>query len=279
MTEKLHGLQQALGAATLEWVSYGLVALSVALLVFYFASNRSRSRGSARGGHAEAWLEDVSGASDQQKVELDGKRSVVIGRVAAKHKNARNFVVPQSTVGRTHAVIDFHDGAFWLNDQNSTNGTFVNGKKLEQPHRLKDGDMVMFHQYPFRFISRQDAPDGDKTVIAGDADVNEATRVATVAQGGGAPQASGSGFQKPAATEGQYPVNEDYESALDNLVSKQKEDAAPPRDYDKNAGTVHQAQALADNFKGDAGQEVEDLTLDNFIDDNTLSRSKRGKKR
>jgi hypothetical protein len=41
-----------------------------------------------------------------------------------------------------HAEIRPHDGGHVLQDLNSTNGTFVNGKRLTAPHRLHDGDCI-----------------------------------------------------------------------------------------------------------------------------------------
>jgi len=56
-------------------------------------------------------------------------------------------------VSGSHAVITAEDGTFTLTDIGSTNGTFVNGEKLEpnQPRQLNDGDMVTFAQVSFRF--------------------------------------------------------------------------------------------------------------------------------
>ena len=45
------------------------------------------------------------------------------------------------------------DGPFWLVDLGSTNGTFVNDKKVTQPHELVDSDNVKFGQTPVKFKS------------------------------------------------------------------------------------------------------------------------------
>jgi ABC-type multidrug transport system ATPase subunit/pSer/pThr/pTyr-binding forkhead associated (FHA) protein len=41
-----------------------------------------------------------------------------------------------------HAKVEMKGGRFHLEDTGSTNGTFVNGKPLDGPHELKDGDIV-----------------------------------------------------------------------------------------------------------------------------------------
>lgn len=46
-------------------------------------------------------------------------------------------------VSRRHALIHPQDGQnFWLVDLGSSNGTFLNGKKLQQPSQLSSGDII-----------------------------------------------------------------------------------------------------------------------------------------
>ena len=45
-------------------------------------------------------------------------------------------------LSRRHARIEFKDGAYWLTDLGSTNGTFVNQTRLSAPHRLQSGDVI-----------------------------------------------------------------------------------------------------------------------------------------
>jgi hypothetical protein len=43
-----------------------------------------------------------------------------------------------------------HDGA-WLVDRGSTNGTFVNGIRIDSPHRLETGDLVRIGETQLRY--------------------------------------------------------------------------------------------------------------------------------
>jgi pSer/pThr/pTyr-binding forkhead associated (FHA) protein len=45
-------------------------------------------------------------------------------------------------LSRQHARIEWQDGAYWLTDLGSTNGTMVNQTRLSGPHRLADGDVI-----------------------------------------------------------------------------------------------------------------------------------------
>jgi len=45
-------------------------------------------------------------------------------------------------VSQVHARLSTRDGRLWIEDTGSTNGTFVNGKRLEAPTELRKGDKV-----------------------------------------------------------------------------------------------------------------------------------------
>lgn len=57
-----------------------------------------------------------------------------------------NGVLKNSSVSRIHASIRQANGRFFLSDMNSTNGTFINGRRLElnETVALEDGDKVGF---------------------------------------------------------------------------------------------------------------------------------------
>ena len=65
------------------------------------------------------------------------------------------LVIPKATISRRHALIEYRDYGFWLIDQNSVNGTFVNNQQVTDPVRLKHGDRIAFHEYEFEFANTQ----------------------------------------------------------------------------------------------------------------------------
>jgi class 3 adenylate cyclase len=82
-----------------------------------------------------AWLEDEGG----NRIAL--KRHFTIGRAAA---NSLTLTDSQHRVSSYHARIDCHeDGSYFLEDRYSTNGTFVNGRKITR-QELCDGDRIRF---------------------------------------------------------------------------------------------------------------------------------------
>jgi FHA domain len=53
-----------------------------------------------------------------------------------------DLTIPEPAVSRRHASLHWRVGGWYLLDHGSTNGTFVNGSRLEAPTRLADGDEI-----------------------------------------------------------------------------------------------------------------------------------------
>jgi EAL domain-containing protein (putative c-di-GMP-specific phosphodiesterase class I) len=66
------------------------------------------------------------------------------------------------TTSGLHAEINMESDVLHLTDLGSTNGTFVNGTRITEPTRLRQGDLIQFANVPFR-VGRQ-ATDCRKTV-------------------------------------------------------------------------------------------------------------------
>ena len=60
-------------------------------------------------------------------------------------------LVAESTVSRKHATLIRTGSLVQLRDDGSSNGTFVNGAKVDSAVDLKAGDQIQFGQAKFRF--------------------------------------------------------------------------------------------------------------------------------
>ncbi|MCC5643822.1 FHA domain-containing protein [Nostoc sp. CHAB 5824] len=61
--------------------------------------------------------------------------------------------IADSHMSRRHAAIQhIDDQGFYLIDFNSTNGSFVNGNRVDQPIKLKDGDRIRLGNMTFNFF-------------------------------------------------------------------------------------------------------------------------------
>jgi len=56
------------------------------------------------------------------------------------------------TVSRNHAVLLERDGTYWVEDQGSLNGTFVNRKRIDSA-QLNEGDELQIGKYRMTFIA------------------------------------------------------------------------------------------------------------------------------
>ncbi|HEX7557336.1 MAG TPA: FHA domain-containing protein [Leptolinea sp.] len=62
---------------------------------------------------------------------------VIIGR-----EPLCNFAIPDETVSSRHARLSYHHNQWWLEDLNSTNGTFLNDDRVYTPTVVISGDEI-----------------------------------------------------------------------------------------------------------------------------------------
>jgi len=75
-------------------------------------------------------------------------RSFFIGRI-----DGNDMIMPDFAISKKHAMITLNDGAYYLKDLGSTNGTLVNGTRLDKrPVKIHDKDVLSFARYEFTFL-------------------------------------------------------------------------------------------------------------------------------
>lgn len=77
---------------------------------------------------------------------LNKTKKYTIGRLT---KNT--ITLPQMTTSDLHASIKWEKSSFWIKDENSTNGTYVNDKRVNTKQSLADGDKVKIGKYVIQF--------------------------------------------------------------------------------------------------------------------------------
>lgn len=70
---------------------------------------------------------------------------VLIGR----DPNCKVFI-PNETVSAQHGRLYFADQHWWINDLNSTNGTFLNDEAIDRPCVLTENDVLSFGEVKFK---------------------------------------------------------------------------------------------------------------------------------
>ena len=79
--------------------------------------------------------------------------------------------VDSARVSRQHSVIVLEKGVYRLVDSGSTNGTFVNGQRVQEAV-LQDGDLVVFADVEFCFQTSTPQPRESATQVISDGDTN-----------------------------------------------------------------------------------------------------------
>jgi pSer/pThr/pTyr-binding forkhead associated (FHA) protein len=98
------------------------------------------------------------------KRTADGTVTALTGETLVGRAEECNLRLdPKGEASRKHARISIVDGAAWIEDLASTNGTFVNGTKISSRTKLKSGDSVRFDQEEFQFSGGADDAREERT--------------------------------------------------------------------------------------------------------------------
>lgn len=90
------------------------------------------------------------GPSSEREVVVD-RSPFTIGRTSSCE-----LVIEDEYISRRHAEIIFRDGRFYISDPGSSNGTFLNGRRLSpgEVAPISDGDLIRIGPYhSFRFLT------------------------------------------------------------------------------------------------------------------------------
>jgi len=170
--------------STIILVALFVLILAVIVMVLMLIKG-ARGRGAKEEVVQDAYLNDINGYTSKNSYKL-GNRPTMLGRVAGKDTDHLDYIViPETTIGRRHSLIEYKDFAFWIVDQGSINGTFVNDQQVTSETRLKHGDKIRLHRCEFEFAMPDDA-DAGMTVISNTVIANQparSTEDATIAPG------------------------------------------------------------------------------------------------
>lgn len=75
-----------------------------------------------------------------------------------------DIVIDNLAVSGEHAVLQMTGGEVFLEDLNSTNGTYLNGKAVKK-QQLQNGDSIEIGKYKIKFVGDGEADNFDKTMV------------------------------------------------------------------------------------------------------------------
>lgn len=87
-------------------------------------------------------IQAITGEFAGQFIQID--QDMLVGR----HQDA-NIVLQSAEISRRHAALLLKDQALFIQDLNSSNGTFVNGERIAVETALKQGDVLAFASLQF----------------------------------------------------------------------------------------------------------------------------------
>ena len=90
-----------------------------------------------------------------------GDESITFGR-----GDENDVVLANLLTSRVHAELRYQDGGYVLHDRGSSNGTWVNGRRVTV-HRLQPGDEIVIGGEAFRFEAPASVPVLRVTVTGG----------------------------------------------------------------------------------------------------------------
>jgi class 3 adenylate cyclase len=115
------------------------------------------------GSTTRVHLDEVRGAW----LETAGEKFPIVRNCSIGRGPKNTIVLESPKVSRRHAIINVQNiGEFWLIDLGSSNGTFVNHRRLQQPIRLSDQDQVVIGDRIFIFHQPDEITDEYRTTYA-----------------------------------------------------------------------------------------------------------------
>ncbi|MEO1334354.1 MAG: FHA domain-containing protein, partial [Myxococcota bacterium] len=88
----------------------------------------------------------------QGRQESFDKAEITIGRV-----QGNDIILPKGNISKRHSRIVLKDGKFIIVDLKSTNGTYVNGKKITAPQVVKSTDKIYIGDFTLQLASQNGA--------------------------------------------------------------------------------------------------------------------------
>ncbi|TKD03243.1 ATPase, T2SS/T4P/T4SS family [Polyangium fumosum] len=87
----------------------------------------------------------ISEKGGAERREAFDRAEINVGRV-----QGNDLMLPKGNVSKRHARLVLRDGRFIVTDLKSTNGTYVNGRKIGQPTIVREGDKIYIGDFVLR---------------------------------------------------------------------------------------------------------------------------------
>src|SRR5438874_589348 len=168
-------------------------------------------------------LAEKGGGSEQLTFE---KNEVTIGRLSGN-----DIVLAKGNVSKYHSRIVIKDGKFIIVDMKSTNGTYVNGKKIAAPQVIRPTDKIYIGDYIINVEAKGSSPTRTAQQKASQEDNGASQDDAN----GEEYEGEGGGEEEQAASEDGGEGGEQYEENYDDAPADDAEGEAPAEEEEPPA--------------------------------------------
>lgn len=159
------------GESRSNWLWWLLIAVALVAIAaglgLAFRKARGAARARPRAEHDDEKQDHGPKAvlfNNNERYDL-GARTVIIGRAGGNDPTRMYIIVPEKTVGRWHATIERRGQTFWVRDEGSVNGTFINDERVIGEQPLKHRDTLRVHNHSFEF-EIPDLGDAERTRLS-----------------------------------------------------------------------------------------------------------------
>ena len=105
----------------------------------------------------------ISEKGGAERREVFDRTEISVGRV-----QGNDLMLPKGNVSKRHARLLYRDGRFIVTDLNSTNGTYVNRRRISQATIVREGDRIYIGDFVLRIEVRDSqASDSSSGEITG----------------------------------------------------------------------------------------------------------------
>lgn len=108
-------------------------------------------------GNAKVVVNDVAWQIKAMTGPLSGKTVAIDSSKIIGRDPAADIIISGGHISRRHAEMLLRDGQLWVRDLNSSNGTYVNNRKVDET-ALYLGDEIKFDAVIFRVVVGRSAP-------------------------------------------------------------------------------------------------------------------------
>ncbi len=126
------------------------IAFLLLLYVFLFRAFGALSRAMRTEGAAARSLGTLVVERSPARTPRVGERLPLRASNSMGRDAGNDIALPDEAASARHATLEVHDGEWFIEDLGSTNGTLVNGVRIERRERVRPGDEIAIGRIALR---------------------------------------------------------------------------------------------------------------------------------